>query len=76
MKISLISKRFFAGVAAVLLSAAGLAACDRDAGEYGEFDRWDTDRDGFVTETEWNGAYQRWDRDRDGRLMETEFGDD
>lgn len=48
------------------------------------YDEWDTNRDAFIDEHEWNNARQRylgtyegifgdWDPDADGRLAEEEF---
>ena len=61
---------------------------DREFGtawtESGYYDRWDTNADGFLDETEWEagrgrymgdytGAFGDWDMDADNRLSEDEF---
>lgn len=53
-------------------------------GESGYYDRWDTNSDGFLDDTEWtagrdenlegyNGVLGDWDTDADNRLNEDEF---
>lgn len=52
-------------------------------GDDGYYDRWDTNTDGFLDETEWNarrgglegytGNFSDWDSDADNRLSEDEF---
>ncbi len=40
----------------------------------GEYDRWDTDRDGMLSREEFNaGVYSRYDLDQDGVLNEDEM---
>ena len=67
-------------LAAALLVAAGCANTARTADPLYDFDTYDADRDGFVTDAEFGVGfaqapyYRGYDTDRDGVLNRNEFG--